>query len=1572
MFRIPFPSGRSHANSNNWRGKCPRLSHQGRRLRHEPLEDRRLLSAVPYQEWLPQRATGLHACGDDFAFDMVDWDGGGALDLVAIKKWGTGSNHTEVHVFSGESQFQTAIFQVGTALHETDQNWEFAIGGLGDLVAFNKAHSSGYVQMIVLTRGSNYQSMWMPHDTGLTGVYVGQADWDLEFANVDGVPGDDLVAIKKDLTSSNRTQVTVYSGSSEWQTCTLWRNTPLGETGVNWDFEVGAFADIAAIKRYNTSSRRTEVYVLDHNTKYETFVANRSYVATGMGETRGDFEFEFVDLNRDGHDDLVAIMKSGTSTNMTEIHPVSGIFKYTPEVAINTWMTRDGQPDVSLGRNAGTQMEPNGRDYYFRADWSDPDRDLTSVVLTLSKDGVHVTSESFDPTRYGWVIVELGDIFRSRGPGTYEVTVVAADALGLTATRNGSVTFEDDDVNEPIISVNGSNGTEVVTQPQYWEWAIEDESGIGSLDIKVHRDTGNGPQIVRHITDLADVFGSFTFDEYGPGCYTITITAADADNEWQHDWSQSSASQSVIVAPVGEQIYWWNRGGVMDGFDAMFGAEAEAARSVVDAALASWGRVIDSFNYDMGPDVYVVTVQALENPTNPGALGGVSQIRLVGNDGRPRQGAIGIYSNADSVNPGGYFVDPTPMDWSEYDWQAGYSEGPSFNAFAGLASPSSPAFGLHDLFSTVTHEMFHLLGLSRGPGTPELRFQADPNGYLHSTGVEDDPWSDGLDGPGKLWIFDGPSVTALLTSNNGGSSGEDVHRPVHVAFPQQAGPLQGVYGALDMLNSTGLSGLRKLPSNLDALILQDAYGYDIVMPETFGTMYAILNEKTGGLLIRGAYGASDDEISISRVADRFEVRVDIGDDVPGIGPTDAFVSNFAVADVTSISILGYNGNDTIALGTDLGVAVQVDGGFGLSTETDRLFIDGTTADDGIVVTSTGVVLNGVAITYADIDEVGVDGLDGGDAYALGLATSGPGIVAVNDTGATGVDTLTTNATSLDDTISVTANQVTLGSLPLQTVVHTGIEALTVVTGPGHDTITIDGGQGTILSSVGNDTISILSCGPDGLIIDGQEDSDSYIVNFGNLAGLVTIADTGLLGDDDLIVNGTPDDDIIDETATQVLLGNPVIETVNYTGMEDLTVDGGGGNDDITINGSHTKIFGGPGSDRFTLLANGPDGLLLDGEDGADDYVIQFGRLEGSVTVSDTGSDDATDTAEILGTAADDTMTLSEGQISLGGEIVYFEALEDMSIDGGDGEDAVSVEGELSTPVVWRNASGIGITAGVLRVVGTDGKDHVDVKLIGPGGSDDGDWDQPMIRVLTNLNIAGSDGGDDGRSDGGADVSFFDPSLVDRIEVHLCGGDDHAKVGNSRSDGGSDGSWDLLVPALIVGGDGKDHLQGGGGNDTIVGGSGNDHLFGGGGDDLLDGGDDDDHLHGNQGNDILLGGAGDDKLYGDDGLDVLIGGLGWDDLKGGKDDDILIGGRVTLDLAMLEDVRDIWTGGTSYHDRVAALTVSLLEPNVSVLDDAARDTLKGESGLDLFFAKLGGTAKDTVTGKKSNEDVFLLV
>ena len=74
--------------------------------------------------------------------------------------------------------------------------------------------------------------------------------------------------------------------------------------------------------------------------------------------------------------------------------------------------------------------------------------------------------------------------------------------------------------------------------------------------------------------------------------------------------------------------------------------------------------------------------------------------------------------------------------------------------------------------------------------------------------------------------------------------------------------------------------------------------------------------------------------------------------------------------------------------------------------------------------------------------------------------------------------------------------------------------------------------------------------------------------------------------------------------------------------------------------------------------------------------------------------------------------------------------------------------------------------------------------------------------------------------------------------------------------------------LITGGSGNDNIDGGNGKDVIAGGAGDDELAGGRGQDVLDGGDGNDVLTGGRARDASTGGAGNDSFVGDLTIEVL--------------------------------------------------------------------------------------------------------
>ncbi|WP_043998044.1 Calx-beta domain-containing protein, partial [Microcystis aeruginosa] len=62
-----------------------------------------------------------------FEFEVADWNKDGFLDLIGIKKNTTGTSSTEIHILSGATHFQTFLVQTGTLLHETGDNFEFEV-----------------------------------------------------------------------------------------------------------------------------------------------------------------------------------------------------------------------------------------------------------------------------------------------------------------------------------------------------------------------------------------------------------------------------------------------------------------------------------------------------------------------------------------------------------------------------------------------------------------------------------------------------------------------------------------------------------------------------------------------------------------------------------------------------------------------------------------------------------------------------------------------------------------------------------------------------------------------------------------------------------------------------------------------------------------------------------------------------------------------------------------------------------------------------------------------------------------------------------------------------------------------------------------------------------------------------------------------------------------------------------------------------------------------------------------------------------------------------------------------------
>ena len=476
-----------------------------------------------------------------------------------------------------------------------------------------------------------------------------------------------------------------------------------------------------------------------------------------------------------------------------------------------------------------------------------------------------------------------------------------------------------------------------------------------------------------------------------------------------------------------------------------------------------------------------------------------------------------------------------------------------------------------------------------------------------------------------------------------------------------------------------------------------------------------------------------------------------------------------------------------------------------------LYVLGTHADDVVGISVVGtqfeVDMNG---TVELIDTAGVSQIEvyliGGNDTLDGSGISTPTYVEAGK-GEDSIQTGSGNDTLMggqgEDTLRGGAGNDLLGGGKGDDWLYGEDDADTLLGGDGDDQL--DGG-----GEPGDVTISgagLLEGSGLGDYLDGQDGSDTYTVALDDSSGWKNVTDSGSSGTDVLTVNGTSSSDSLLVTAAQVSSETPDPPQVDYTGIEDVVVDAGGGDDTITIDGSQTTILGGAGSDTIVVLANGPDGLLLDGQEGPDSYEVTFGNLQGPVTIAES-MDGSADSLTINGSDGEDVFVQNGTQITSGGQTVNFsDSIASVAVVAGEGDQFV-VEESSTVPIAVSGLSEFVIN-------GTSGDDVIEFT---PGSGAD--------EIVAKLN--------------GSVVGIF--SGADQLSAYGLAGNDRIHVAGS-----------IHVAAWLYGGEGDDELQGGAGDDVLLAGTGNDKL------------------HGKNGRDMLVGGPGVDDLVGNAGDDILIGG-----------------------------------------------------------------------------------------------------
>jgi hypothetical protein len=893
-------------------------------------------------------------------------------------------------------------------------------------------------------------------------------------------------------------------------------------------------------------------------------------------------------------------------------------------------------------------------------------------------------------------------------------------------------------------------------------------------------------------------------------------------------------------------ISWVNRGDGTDNFDTVFGANDDLARAVVDAALDDWEQLITNFQqavlvpipvfpfFDIvNPNTIEITLSM--DPTDTGFGGGAGAPADYDLNGHPLARSISIDSGNDTTGDGmgdgaGWYLDPNPNDHAEF-------AGTIMNAFVGQATAGGPAVGLSDLYSIVTIEMNHALGLTnfQDSGSPRWR---DVNPFITDSGV-----ADTIDNPGNLFTFVSGNVSALLTANNGGPGGTDTGLPLHVARPQTGTPVPGFSGALDVGNASYSGGQRYLPSLLSSLMLQDVYGYTLAAggADVFGTMHALWNSTNGNVLVRGMTGTNNsaDIINISRSGSELVISVDVGADVPGTGPTGPLESRFNIATVNSITINGLDGADTIQISGDLSfltgpITITGDGGADSLTVN---FASGNPVPasgvnyDGGTGAGDSLILEGGSFASEVYTATGSS--SGSISFGSSVITFS-NIAPITDT--VTVTDFTFNATGSGELINIVdgptvttvdcpagcqSTEINSGSGSFELIDFAHKTNVTANGAGGGDTITLNNpnpAEGlsslTIAGGTGGDTINVrrtIAALP--VTVNGGDQDDTInIGSVGNsldtIQGAVTVNGDGS-GGDALNFNDQGDADPHTYTINATTLSRSGAAVVTYGSVEVVTVNGGSGGNTVNVRstaaGTSVIVNSGTGTDTINV------GNLADSLDDLQGALSVNGQIPGAgdaLNINDQG-DANSQTYVITSTSASRS----------GAASITYSNVESLTLNAGLDDNTINVRSTLATTPVTVNGGPSDDTINVGNLAGS--LDEIQGALFVNGNdpaasdalnvNDQGDTDV-HVYIITATTVQRDGAADityatvetltvNGGSGGNA-INVRSTAATTAVVVNAGAGDDSVTVdSNGGPEDPPDGTVDLIVSSVTVNGQG---------------------------------------------------------------------------------------------------------------------------------------------------------------------------
>lgn len=646
-------------------------------------------------------------------------------------------------------------------------------------------------------------------------------------------------------------------------------------------------------------------------------------------------------------------------------------------------------------------------------------------------------------------------------------------------------------------------------------------------------------------------------------------------------------------------ISWVNKGtgagvGDLDDFNAIYGTNANLARSIVQRAIDDWEAVIANFNGSGGRNTFNLTLSATAFSGGlRGSTGSISYDAL----NKPQSATIQLDDNGGGS---GWYFDPTP----------GSSAVPDDSEFTTLVTPfdaDAPGVTGFDFYRTTLHEIGHAMGLA----------SSAPRITSVEVDIGDDPNSG--DPADRLVRVTTGGQNYTLTTNGGRHFFEGNH-PNELMNAGRAVP----------------AGTRRLVSDFNAIFLRDLYNYTITLPSTINTFAVNLNTTTNVVTVSGDidFGGDDTDIidlEVTGSSMRFEVN-EFSEVIAGAQFSTINVNAGVAADDVDVDQLLSGKTVTIDLGsgddrldvaaefqdidTNLLSNVSVNAGSGTDTLTFYDANDGNTTNvfeiaatrvrkdpTGVDVTvnhsnAEQIVVNGSAfadtfnvVGIASGDVVTINGGDGNDTFNVGgddfdsniagdiqvNGDAGTDRLDIEDSADTGIDTYTINATSA--TKPNGSGAVSFGGTLIGTVT---IDALVLNASDANSTINFNASGGSILTLPPNPPIIT----PVNVTLNGGDGNDT--INVAGPSNLLTAIRgntvlTGGAGTDLIVIN-----DSADSTADAFTIAGSTLTVSDWDYTASLSADGyilnaGTGNDTInTTAGGAWTYNGGAGADEFEV------------------------------------------------------------------------------------------------------------------------------------------------------------------------------------------------------------------------------------------------------------------------------------------------------------------------------------------------------------------------------------------------------